>query len=129
MNLDEAIKHCKEVAHEKRIEFGECISVNDLENAEACYECGEVHKQLASWLTELKRYRESVEINPWIPCEDELPHSSRRVIVTTAEGKVVDAVFVLNGYQWYRNGEYFPTDRAVAWMPMPNAYEPPSDTI
>lgn len=61
----------------------------------------------------------------WIPCEDELPRSSRRVLVTTAEGKVVDAVFVLNGYQWYRNGEYFPTDRAIAWMPLPNAYEPP----
>lgn len=59
MTLDEAIKHCEEVAHEKRIESGECISVNDLENAEACYECGEEHKQLAEWLTELKQRRES----------------------------------------------------------------------
>lgn len=59
MTLDEAIKHCEEVAHEKRIESGECISVNDLENAEACYECGEDHKQLAEWLTELKQRRDA----------------------------------------------------------------------
>ena len=65
----------------------------------------------------------------WIPCKDELPRSSRRVLVTTAEGKVVDAIFVLNGYQWYRNGEYFPKDRVIAWMPMPNAYEPPESEV
>lgn len=59
MTLGEAIKHCEEVAHEKRIESGECISVNDLENAEACYECCEDHKQLAEWLTELKQRREA----------------------------------------------------------------------
>ena len=59
MTIEEAIEHCKEVAHEKRIESSECISVNDLENAEACYECGEEHKQLAEWLTELKQRREA----------------------------------------------------------------------
>lgn len=59
MTIEEAIKHCEEVAHEKRIESGECISVNDLKNAEACYECGKEHKQLALWLTELKQRREA----------------------------------------------------------------------
>lgn len=59
MTIEEAIKHCEEVAHERRIESGECISVNDLENAEACYECGEEHKQLAEWLKELKQRREA----------------------------------------------------------------------
>ena len=59
MTIEEAIEHCKEVAHEKRMESSECISVNDLENAEACYECGEEHKQLAEWLTELKQRREA----------------------------------------------------------------------
>lgn len=58
MTLEEAIKHCEEVAHEKCIESGECISVNDLENAEACYECSENYKQLALWLTELKQRRD-----------------------------------------------------------------------
>jgi hypothetical protein len=41
MTLDEAIRHCNEVA--------ESIS---------CTECGKEHKQLAEWLTELKAYRE-----------------------------------------------------------------------
>ena len=40
MKLDEAIKHCKEVAKSK------------------CDSCGAEHKQLAEWLIELKEYRE-----------------------------------------------------------------------
>ena len=40
MTLDEAIEHCKEVA----------LSL--------CNECGEDHRQLALWLTELKSLRE-----------------------------------------------------------------------
>lgn len=44
MTLDEAIKHCNEVA--------EAIS------ASGCEECAKEHKQLADWLTELKTYRE-----------------------------------------------------------------------
>lgn len=132
MTLEEAIKHCEEVAHEKCIESNECINVNDLENAEACYECGEAHKQLASWLTELKRYRESdkqvLEINPWIPCSERLPHGGR-VLATTKQGYVVDVIFVVNGCQWFRNGEYFRTDDIIAWMPMPKAYEQPNNMI
>lgn len=41
MTLDQAIKHCYEVA----------------EN-EPCYTCAEEHLQLAEWLEELKNYRE-----------------------------------------------------------------------
>ena len=63
-------------------------------------------------------------VNRWIPCETELPYGGKRVLVTTAEGNVVDAIFALKGNQWFRNGEYFPTDRVIAWMPMPSAYEP-----
>lgn len=40
MKLDEAINHCKEVAKSK------------------CDSCGAEHKQLASWLIELKERRE-----------------------------------------------------------------------
>jgi hypothetical protein len=42
MTLDEAIKHCEEVAEKL------CI----------CDECAEEHRQLAEWLEELKTYRE-----------------------------------------------------------------------
>lgn len=67
---------------------------------------------------------EGYMVQKWIPCETELPYGGKRVLVTTAEGNVVDAIFVLKGNQWFRNGEYFPTDRVIAWMPMPSAYEP-----
>ena len=43
MTLDEAIKHCNEVA--------EAIA------ASGCEECAKEHKQLADWLTELKQLR------------------------------------------------------------------------
>jgi hypothetical protein len=42
MTLDEAIKHCEEVAEKL------CI----------CDECAEEHRQLAEWLRELQAYRE-----------------------------------------------------------------------
>lgn len=41
MTLDEAIKHCKEVAIEYKAK-GEC------------FECGKEHEQLAEWLEDLK---------------------------------------------------------------------------
>jgi len=44
MTLDEAIKHCNEVA--------KAIATS------GCEECAKEHKQLADWLTELKTYRE-----------------------------------------------------------------------
>lgn len=44
MNLDEAIKHAKEVATSQ------------------CSECADEHKQLAEWLEELKRYKDKTPI-------------------------------------------------------------------
>lgn len=41
MNIDEAIKHCKEVAEHK------------------CNDCGKEHLQLAEWLERLKAYEKS----------------------------------------------------------------------
>ena len=78
MTLDEAIKHCEEVAEEN-----ECIAhsltkdgwqehFNNLtqekeveyknvreEMANSCLECAAEHRQLASWLKELKAYRKA----------------------------------------------------------------------
>ena len=71
--------------------------------------------------------QEGYMVHKWIPCETKLPYGGKRVLVTTAEGNVVGAIFVLKGNQWFRNGEYFPTDRVIAWMPMPDAYEPPKE--
>jgi protein-disulfide isomerase len=51
LNLDEAIKHCEEVAEEQE-KMGERNYDDD------CLECAKEHRQLAEWLKELKAYRE-----------------------------------------------------------------------
>lgn len=60
MTLDEAIKHCEEVAEQqeqyaKGYAQGDAIEVYD---AFDCDECAEEHRQLAEWLKELKAYKE-----------------------------------------------------------------------
>ena len=58
MTLDEAIRHCEEVAEEKRYEYQDCLEANDREAAKECVKCGLQHRQLAEWLKELKDYKE-----------------------------------------------------------------------
>ena len=57
MTLDEAIKHCEEVAEEKEQEAKEAHVLSGMD----CMECAEEHRQLAEWLRELKAYREARE--------------------------------------------------------------------
>ena len=72
MTLEEAIKHCEEVAEKNEKEcknwaYG-ASQINDDENrkkqyqkhAEMWHECANEHRQLAEWLRELK-YRRSYE--------------------------------------------------------------------
>lgn len=68
--------------------------------------------------------QEGYTVQKWIPCSESFPHGGR-VLATTKQGYVVDVIFVLKGSQWFRNGEYFPTDTVIAWMPIPDAYELP----
>ena len=56
MDLESAIKHCEEVAEKNESEanfgFGNaCI------DRSSCLECAKEHRQLATWLRELKAYR------------------------------------------------------------------------
>lgn len=51
MTLDEAIKHCEEVA-------AEC----DLYEVEIEYKCGQEHRQLAEWLKELQELRRQLDV-------------------------------------------------------------------
>ena len=54
MTLDEAIKHCEEVAERyQRMEDS-----HDEKLKEECLQCAEDHKQLADWLKELRDARE-----------------------------------------------------------------------
>ena len=57
MTINEAIKHCEEVAEEQENKFS--ISGEFLGNNADCKECASEHRQLAEWLRELKAYREA----------------------------------------------------------------------
>ena len=58
MTLDEAIKHCEEVAETKR-QDAELAEISGCDNtSKQCETCAEEHRLLAEWLTELKMYRE-----------------------------------------------------------------------
>ena len=57
MTIDEAIRHCEEVAEEKEQEAKEAHVLSGMD----CMECAEEHRQLAEWLRELKAYREARE--------------------------------------------------------------------
>ena len=57
MTLDEAIRHCEEVAeaHTKYNSYG---------GYESCDECAADHRQLAEWLTELRQWRRVFGVCP-----------------------------------------------------------------
>ena len=70
MTLDEAIKHCEEVAKDRNetanltpTEYGDYIN--------SCRECAKEHEQLAEWLRELRRIRAHFSK----PCELREPNS------------------------------------------------------
>ena len=60
-NLDEAIKHCEEVAYEQDMKAGfetdnQTYTMSEAER-ERCKECASEHRQLAKLLKELEAYR------------------------------------------------------------------------
>lgn len=63
MSLEEAIKHCEEVAELNE----ECTRIyneqGEIMASCSCKECAKEHRQLAEWLRELKVYRELTDIN------------------------------------------------------------------
>lgn len=59
MTLDEAIKHCEEVAEEKDKSVELYRAVKATEGLiTKCENCAKEHRQLAEWLRELKAYKE-----------------------------------------------------------------------
>ena len=64
MTLEEAIKHCEEVAERKERDAEE-IAMHDAEGVYQpqvgrCSYCAEEHRQLAEWLRELQIYRQKL---------------------------------------------------------------------
>ena len=73
MTLEEAIRHCEEVAEENDLAAGtyEILAENNHNayekltaetNSSRCAECASDHRQLAEWLTELKEARQLLQL-------------------------------------------------------------------
>ena len=165
MTLNEAIKHCEEVAEEQE----KLCKVNDSFNFSQpkWKKCAEEHRQLAEWLKELKAYKEQQYCyNPdewchdckeydqdkhccprfnkvirntvkeikqsktgyWIPISEILPDEfadvlcntdSEEIFIATYLGKMNDGTDCFDdhdGMMWEGN--------VIAWMPLPESYEP-----
>lgn len=75
-----------------------------------------------------RRVKELPAVNRWIPCSERLPEENKVVLVSTTTGYVDFAV--LRWGKWFPdgyNGVAFPSNRITAWMPKPDAYEPPKE--
>lgn len=60
MTIDEAISHAREVASEQKRRSGECVQDDsERDKLSTCLECAKEHEQIAEWLEELKRYRDT----------------------------------------------------------------------
>jgi hypothetical protein len=126
MTLDEAIKHCEEVADKKNKEACNLYDAKNYEESRDCIWCSEEHRQLAEWLKELKQLREQTS---WIPVSERLPED-RTYVLTTIKVPNRQA-HARSG--WYEGGFFHndngdtwkKTDMEVrAWMPLPEPYEP-----
>lgn len=129
MTLDEAIKHCEEVANDKA---DLACTLWDSKEKARCEECANEHKQLAEWLKELKAYKgqdgdtidrqaairiasgychpaniaaELAKLPPaqseqrWIPCSERLPDYDEDVL-TCSESGYVEIQRLEKGYYW-----------------------------
>ena len=109
MTIDEAIRHCEDVANDK------CGCAED---------CVSEHRQLAEWLKELQRYQ-------WIPCSERLPEYLDTVLLSTFFGVKVGFRDHTDTY-----GDYYEIieDDAdagphyiYAWMPLPKPWKGDND--
>lgn len=71
MTLEEAIKHCEEVAEEQE---KKARKKNDgtMSTRIKCEECAKEHRQLAEWLVELKAWRRLGELLNEVLTEEQI---------------------------------------------------------
>ena len=66
MTLDEAIKHCNEVAQNNICQRDDAADYGDVGTASYYQQCADEHLQLAEWLRELQSLREAVKhLSEW----------------------------------------------------------------
>lgn len=136
MTLDEAIKHCEEVAEKNENKAQEwhkqtknrvvnfCEKAIQAEND--CIECADEHKQLAEWLKELKQLREQTR---WTPCSERLPKENEYVgdvckyyLIQDEYGDMY--VAHLSSVGWIPiNSLKAISDEVIAWQPLPQPYK------
>lgn len=125
MTLDEAIKHCEEVAEENQAIVDSCDYYG--ENMAKCEECAKEHRQLARWLKELKQLREqmsdSEKPNKWIPVSERKPKKGQTVLTfDTYYNKFGINALSSDGLTWRKY-----TNHVTAWMPLPEPYKAESE--
>lgn len=89
MELDEAIKHCKDKAKELRKEKHIMALIGREQEWADCLQCAEEHEQLAEWLKDYKRLK-ALEDRPtgkWIPRQYRLWHHAYECSIC---GNVID---------------------------------------
>lgn len=89
MTLDEAIRHCEEVAKEnERIAFDLTTAFNmETIKSKECKKCANEHRQLAEWLKDYKRLKKQES------CEDAI---SKQTTINT----IANTCFWLSGDDW-----------------------------
>lgn len=114
--LDEAIKHCKEVAEKLRDD-----AESRFYDEDSCLACADEHEQLAEWLTELQERREADRWNV-IHSKEDLPKESGKCLVSLDFGDVsIDFYDKDWGFVCY-------VGNVIAWKPLPKPYTESEDT-
>ena len=105
MTLDEAIKHCEEIAeaHDKLCKryddasgysrsHNEAIRTDDAKKHE---KCSKDFRQLVAWLLDLKQLRKQTK---WIELKDQKPEEFEDVLVKDIDGDVTCAYLCNDGH-------------------------------
>lgn len=144
MTIEEAIKHCEEVADRKERQVANGDWEKGSMTEHDCIECASDHRQLAAWLKDYKRLMEQTRWIPvkWHEITDEereredypkewacyidciMPYDGQRILITTKGGFVeLDECYSDDGCTFSLDSGYDWVDDVVAWMPLPEPYK------
>ena len=117
MILEEAIKHCEELAEKCDLIAEASKTIKDNRNYRRC---AEEHRQLAEWLKELQRYQ-------WIPCSERMPTKAGHYLCSFKKPNRIDNIYVDLAY-WTGGRWYGHLANAInAWMELPTKYQGEQD--